>query len=244
MGNTNEKISSNKDEAETIEELKRNILANISHELRTPITVAKAAIELVEYEDDPKEKAECLRMALDALARLNLIVEDLIEASKIMKSEIKPKYEAVDILELIHFICKSLETELKRKGIELYITGDTPLPPVKADRNMLKHALRNIISNAIKFNKEGGKITIYTEKKREFIKIFVIDTGIGIPTNKINKIFDVLFQIDSSPTRRYGGTGMGLAIAKDIIKIHGGRIDVTSKIGEGSTFCITLPLKT
>ncbi len=229
------------EQIKALEELKIHILANVSHELRTPITVARGAIELAECEEDPAERAEYLNMALDALSRLGRIVDDMIGASRLMNGEIKPRFGMVNMVELINRICHDFASELKRSGITLHLRCDDTLPPVRGDRNLLMHALRNLMSNAIKFNREGGRITIQTEKGRGCVKICIADTGIGIPGDKIHRVFDVLYQIDSSPTRRYGGTGLGLAIVREIVEAHGGRVGVESRIGRGSTFCVTLP---
>jgi two-component system sensor histidine kinase VicK len=101
--------------------------------------------------------------------------------------------------------------------------------------------LRNLISNAIKFNKEGGEIIIEARERGNMVEVCVSDTGIGIPEDRLDKIFERFYQVDSSPSRRYGGTGLGLAIVKETVEAHGGRITVESKLGKGSRFCFTLP---
>jgi signal transduction histidine kinase len=226
-----------------LEELKSNILANISHELRTPITIAKGAIDLASAEDDPAERAKYLKMALDALARLNLIVEDVIEAASFKKGATQPKFDRVDILNLITRVCRDFRPLLNRDRINLKIVSG-PLPPVKGDPELLRHALRNLISNAIKFNRRGGSIIIEARSRGEEVEVCVTDTGIGIPEDELDKIFDIFYQVDASPTRRYGGTGLGLALVKEIAEAHGGEITVESQLGKGSTFCLTLPVAT
>jgi signal transduction histidine kinase len=126
------------------------------------------------------------------------------------------------------------------------IRMETDIPPgiqdVKADYDKLKHILRNLINNAIKFTEVGGKVTVKVTKEEDFIKICVIDTGVGIPEEKQKKIFEPLYQIDSSARRHYEGTGLGLSIVKELVKAHGGRITVHSTPGKGSRFCFTLPI--
>ncbi|NOZ59893.1 MAG: hypothetical protein GXO66_10030 [Euryarchaeota archaeon] len=228
------------EQIKALEELKVNILANVSHELRTPITIAKGAIELAEYEEDPRERNEYLNMALNALARLSLIVEDIIGASKFMKGDINPKFDRIDMRELVELVCRDFSIELQRTKIKLQLSVEDGIPPVRGDRDLLRHALRNLLSNAIKFNREGGSIHIRL-RRRNGVEVCISDTGIGIPEDKIDRIFDVLYQVDSSPTRRYGGTGLGLAIVKEIVEVHGGRVSVESRLGAGSTFCVSLP---
>jgi hypothetical protein len=103
--------------------------------------------------------------------------------------------------------------------------------------------LSNLLSNAIKFNKPGGKILIHTRRKGEMIEVSISDSGVGIPADKLDKIFDPLYQVDSSSSRRYGGTGLGLAVAKRIVNFLGGEIAVKSRYGKGSCFYFTLPIE-
>ncbi len=116
------------------------------------------------------------------------------------------------------------------------------LPRVKGDFKALKHVFHNLIDNAIKFNKDGGEVLIEAREKQGMIEVCVSDTGIGIPRELQKKVFERFYQVDSSLTRRYGGTGMGLEIAREIMEAHGGEIKVESRPGGGSRFCFTLPI--
>lgn len=229
------------EELKSLDELKSNIIANVSHELRTPITIAKGAIELAMDEKDVNEKNKLLQMALNALIRLNFIVGDLIEAAKMEKGEVKLKLEAVNVDEVIKSVVDEFKPMLIKDNLRMKIEVEKDLPPAKADYKELRHVLRNLVSNAIKFNREGGEIGIEARKMGDMIEVCVSDTGIGIPEDKLNKIFERFYQIDSSPTRRYGGTGMGLAIVKEVVEAHGGKVTVESELGKGSRFCFTLP---
>jgi signal transduction histidine kinase len=128
-----------------------------------------------------------------------------------------------------------------KKGIGLGMRLGEGLPRVKADFKRLGHVLRNLISNAIKFTEEGS-VTVEIKRRKDAVEVCVTDTGIGIPKKYQKRIFERLYQVDSSGTRRYGGTGMGLAIVKEIVEAHGGEITVSSEEGRGSRFCFTLPI--
>jgi signal transduction histidine kinase len=230
------------EELKGVDELKSNILANVSHELRTPITIAKGTIELAMDEEDPEEKNQLLKIALNALVRQDVIVEDLLEAAKFKKDEVKLNFKKVDLAQLINHVVGIFEPVLDEMGLKLSVNLADDLPMAKGDPQYLKQVLRDLMSNAIKFNKPGGQITVEAKEKEGMIEVCVSDTGIGIPKDKQDKIFQELYQIDPSPKRRYGGTGMGLAIVKTLVEAHGGRITVESELGKGSTFCFTLPI--
>jgi signal transduction histidine kinase len=109
------------------------------------------------------------------------------------------------------------------------------------DKNQIEHVLENLLDNAIKFNIRGGKVDISADREDGMVKVCIKDTGIGIPEEKMGKIFEKMYQVNSETTRKFGGIGIGLSIAKHIVEAHGGRIWAQSKTGEGSTFCFTIP---
>ncbi len=229
------------DELKTLDEMKRNIIANVSHELRTPITIAKGAIELAKDERDQESRRKLLKMAMDALLRLDSVVDELLSAAKMQKKLQKPKLEPVNIAELVNNVTTEFKPLLINNNLKLELRFEDNLPRVWCNRKLLRLAMRNLISNAIKFNRKGGCITIEANRKNGMLEVCVSDTGIGIPEDKLDKIFERFYQVDASPTRRYGGTGLGLAIVKDVVEVHGGKVTVESKPGRGSRFCFTLP---
>jgi PAS domain S-box-containing protein len=230
------------EELKTLDELKSNIIANVSHELRTPITIAKGVMEIVGDEEDKKTKKKLLKMAMDALDRQNLIVGNLIKAAR-MKEKIKGlKMEPVDVADAIYLVLTEFKPLARKRKVEIGVRVEEDLPMVRADYEELMHVLRNLVVNAIKFNKEGGEVMVEAGKKGDMVRVCVKDTGIGIPKDKLDRVFERFYQVNSAVTRRYGGTGMGLAIAKEIVKAHGGEITVKSRPGKGSTFCFTLPV--
>ncbi|MEE9474056.1 MAG: ATP-binding protein [Candidatus Hydrothermarchaeaceae archaeon] len=233
-----EKLQKAYEELKTLDELKTNILSNVSHELRTPITIVKGALEIAVDEENTEERNRVLVTARSALVRQDSIIEDLVEATKIKKKKLK--LEPVDVAGAITIVGGEVKPTLAKHKLKMKVNLDKELPKVRADFEALIHMLRNLIDNAIKFNKEGGEVIVETGEKEGMVEVCVKDTGIGIPEDRFDKIFEHLYQVDSSSTRRYGGTGMGLAIVKKIVEAHGGEIAVESELGKGSTFCFTL----
>jgi len=223
-----------------IDELKSNIIANVSHELRTPITIAKGFIELAMMEEDEKERENNLKSAIRALIRLNDTVEDLIQVANIERRDARLTREVIDLGELLEEAIDEKRGSAEERGVSITLNAE-PGCTVSGDPPKLKRALLNILDNAIKFNRPGGKVVVKLEQKEDWVKVAVSDTGIGIPEDRLEDVFKPLTQLDPSPTRRYGGTGTGLAVAKRTIEAHGGRIWAESKRGEGTTFHILLP---
>ncbi len=229
------------EELKTVDELKDNIISNVSHELRTPITIVKGAIEIAVDEEDPEERNMILNTARGALIRQDSIIEDLIEATK-MKKRKKLELEPVDVAGAITIVGGEVKSTLTKNKVNMKIDMKEDLPEVRADYKELAHVLRNLVDNAIKFNKEGGEVIVRAGEKNGMVEVCVSDTGIGIPEDEFDKIFEYFYQLDSSPTRSYSGTGMGLAIAKEVVEAHGGEITVESELDKGSRFCFTVPI--
>ncbi len=226
------------EELRSLDEMKANIIANVSHELRTPITIAKGAIELAMDEEDPEKRRELLNMAMSALLRQNFIVEDLLQAARLERGELR--IEDVDMGDLIQRVVREFQPVLMKHRLDMEVKVEKRIFAT-ADPEQVEHVLRNLVSNAIKFNREGGRVIVEARRKDGEVEVCVADTGIGIPEEELDRIFERFYQIDSSPTRRYGGTGLGLAIVKEIVEAHGGRVRVSSRPGKGSRFCFTLP---
>ncbi len=228
-------------ELKTLDQLKSDIIANVSHELRTPMTIAKGFAELAMEEDEEEERKKELIKIIEALEKQNTIIGDIITMAEASKERLKLRASHFSIRDLISHAIKKKELEISREGIELELRVEDF--NIKGDFDKLTHALVNLIDNAIKFNRPQGKISIKARKGKNSAVISVSDTGIGIPKNLLPKIFDPLFQGDASTKRRYGGTGMGLAVVKTIVEAHGGGVYAESTPGKGSTFTLVLPLR-
>ena len=229
-------------ELKSLDELKSNIISNVSHELRTPITIAKGALEILRSEVDEEKRKTLIDLAEEALIRQNMVVGDLLEAARMEKHETKTKLKAVNTAATIDRVVNEFRAIAEKKKILLQVKVPKELPYVMADYKEIGHVLRNLLSNALKFTDPGGRVTVSARKLKDMVEVCVRDTGIGIAKEHHEKIFERLYQVDSSITRRYGGTGLGLAIVREIVEAHGGKIKVDSDIGKGSKFCFTLPV--
>ncbi len=230
------------EELKTLDELKSDIIANVSHELRTPITIVNNSLALLEDEEEEAERNGLIAMAKDALRRQDMIVGNLIDASVMEKRDLKLKLDAVYLGQLISSVIGEFEPTARQKKIAVESDIDKRSPKVLADYHELGGVLRNLLNNALKFTGEGGKITVGAREEKGMVEICVADTGIGIAEEHHEKVFDRFYQIDSSATRVYSGTGMGLAIAKEVVEAHWGKIWVESEPGKGTKFCFTLPI--
>lgn len=237
-----EETRKNYEDLKTLDEMKSEIIANVSHEMRTPITIVRGSLELMEAEADKAKRDGLITMARDTLARLDLIVGNLIDAAVMEKRELKLKLDTINMAQMIPLLISEFKPIAEQKKITIESKFGDRLSRVLADYHEIGQVFRNLFNNALKFTDEGGKITVDAHKEGDMVKICITDTGIGIPKKDHKKIFERFYQIDSSVTQRYSGTGMGLTIAKEIVEAHGGKIWVESEPGKGSKFCFTLPL--
>ncbi|NOZ76367.1 MAG: HAMP domain-containing histidine kinase [Euryarchaeota archaeon] len=225
-----------------MEEYKSNIIANVSHELLTPITIASGYIELAQGEEDPAQRNEMLEMALGALERQNAIVSDLIEAANLQGNGNFVPSGKVELDRVLRDIVTEMVPVAEEKDVRFELDLGCDGSRIEGEYQQIKHAFRNIISNSVKFNKSMGSVVISTRQKDGAVEVSIKDTGIGIPEEIRDRIFDPFYQGDSSPTRKYGGTGLGLAITKEVIKNLGGSIMVESQVDQGSCFKVKLPV--
>lgn len=225
-----------------LEKIRSDFVANVSHELKTPLTSIKGFVEtLLEGAIDDKENnREFLRIIQEQAGRLDTLSNDLLDLASLEEQGIVLKKERVNLKELADKALIALEAELNKKEIEARIElADNLL--VSADKNKIEQVFTNLIDNAVKFNRPRGSIRIYAEETPDNkIKVTVKDTGIGIPAKDIPRIFERFYRVDKARSRALGGTGLGLAIAKHIIELHKGIVGVESSEGIGSEFFFTL----
>jgi signal transduction histidine kinase len=225
-----------------LDEMKRNILVHVIHDFRNPLTIAMGAVELAMDEKDPERRDELLKSAMGALVRQDFIIVNLLEVTKHRIHTRVLKRHMADMGHTITRVSSEFEPLLAKDRLELTINVEKDLPRVRVDHETLKLILGNLINNAIKFNKKGGKIIVDAARKNDMIEVSISDTGIGIPEEKLGKIFDSFYQVGGSQRRFSGGLGLGLSIVKKIIESHGGEISVKSEVDKGSSFCFTLPM--
>lgn len=227
-----------------IDQLKDQFLANTSHELRTPL---QGIIGLSEdlYEGNigqvNVEQKENLSMIIASGRRLNNLVNDILDFSKLKSRDIELVRKPISMHVLADIVLKNHYPLIKGKPIELINEVDQELPNVYADEDRIIQVLFNLIGNAIKFT-ENGEVKISAEVVNNKLQIKVRDTGIGIPQNKMEIIFNEFEQVDGSATRQFAGTGLGLSISKKLVELHNGEMWVESEVGEGSVFTFTLPI--
>ena len=228
-----------------LETVRRDFISNISHELRTPITALKALVETLEDTalDDPPMARRFLSKAAGEVDAMGQIVQELLTLSHIESGQVPLRLQPTLVSDLILPPSERLLPAAQRKSIELIIDLPLALPPVLVDVDQVEQVLRNLLHNAIKYTREGGRIVVSAVRQGDMVELAVRDTGIGIPEHDIPRIFERFYKADRARQReQIGGTGLGLAIAKHIIQIHGGDISVQSREGEGSVFYFTLPV--
>jgi two-component system phosphate regulon sensor histidine kinase PhoR len=219
--------------------MKRDFIANVSHELRTPLTSIKGFIETLEEEVDSNNMryVDIIKKHTERMIR---VVNDLQILSKFEALENKIKLEKVDLKNIANNVILILRKKAERKGLELRVEIDDDVTSIDGDEFEIEQMLINLIENAIKYTEKGFiKLDIGDENNR--INIEVSDTGIGIPDNDIDRIFERFYVVDKSRSRETGGTGLGLSIVKHIINSHNGDIMVYSKVGQGTKFVIHIP---
>jgi two-component system phosphate regulon sensor histidine kinase PhoR len=224
-------------ELKRLEKMKADFVANVAHELKTPLTAIKGFVETLE--DESHMEKQHLAIIRRNVERLTYIVSDLLLLSKLESREQKLQIEEVNLAQMVENLLKIFEKQLQEKGIELKLNVPESLR-IKADPFWLEQIFINLVDNAIKFT-EGGQIGIDISSEDEVIQIIIWDTGMGIPKEDLPRIFERFFVGDKSRSRKVSGTGLGLSIVKHAVLAHNGKIDVESKIGEGSKFIITLP---
>jgi len=230
-------------EEKRVEAIKRDFVANVSHELRTPLATIKGYAEtlLTGAMEDKKVLKDFLQIIDRHASRMTNLIEDLLTLSMLESQQIPLRLEYTDIREILKNVVHGFEKRARDKGLHMSCNLDSDLPGLHIDRVRMEQVFVNLIDNAIKYTNEG-RISIQAFQEDSSIKIKIQDTGIGIPEKDIPRIFERFYRVDKGRSRELGGTGLGLAIVKHIIQGHNGKIEVNSKVGQGSTFTITLPL--
>ncbi len=232
-------------EAEKANVAKSQFLANISHEIRTPMNAIIGFGEVLAEEPLGDVQKGYVNLILDSAKRLLLLINDILDFSRIEAGRMKVEKAECDVQELIANIESLMRPEAATKNLEFNVVCEQNVHPlIKTDSLKLRQCLINLVSNAIKFT-DNGKIDVAVEslinEEKPFVGFRVTDTGIGIPADKHDAIFEVFTQADGSMTRKYGGTGLGLAVTRQLAKLLGGSIQLTSEEGKGSTFTLLIP---
>jgi two-component system sensor histidine kinase ChiS len=231
---------------ERLNNLKDEFLANTSHELRTPLNgmigIAESMMDGAIGQVSELQRKNLL-LIVQSGHRLATLVNDILDFSKLRHKTIELQFQAVGLREIVEVVLTLSQPLISNKDLQLVNAIPSGLPPGQADENRLQQILYNLVGNAIKFTEKGSvEISATVVHGNEQLTITVSDTGIGIPEDKLDQIFESFEQGDGSTAREYGGTGLGLAVTKKLVELHGGSIRVESTVGVGSRFTFTLPV--
>jgi len=237
-------------ETERVEKTRRDFIANVSHELRTPLTSIQGYSEtlLDLSSDNSGSNREFLEIIRKNAARMARLTEDLLTLARVESGETRFDTEPVPPVELLHDAEESFREIARSQEVELQILDTTggngsleSLPAVRADREAIHQVFSNLIDNAMKYGRTGGRIVLGARPARRGIEFYVQDFGAGIASEHLPRLFERFYRVDKARSRESGGTGLGLAIAKHIMLAHGGSIRAESELNHGSTFLFTLP---
>ncbi|OIO36601.1 MAG: hypothetical protein AUJ74_01870 [Candidatus Omnitrophica bacterium CG1_02_44_16] len=229
-------------EIRKLETVRSDFVANVSHELKTPLTSIKGFVEtLLEGAiDDKKNNRNFLEIIQSHAERLNNLVDDLLSLAYFESKEMLLRKSSFNLNQQLQEVLAGFKTRSKKGNIDIK-NGLGPGISVFADKDRIEQVFTNLIDNAIKFNRENGTIRIYAQEAGDKVKVYVEDSGIGIPEKDIPRIFERFYRVDKARSRELGGTGLGLSIVKHIIELHNGSVGVESAEGLGSKFWFTLP---
>jgi signal transduction histidine kinase/CheY-like chemotaxis protein len=237
-------------EAETASIAKGEFLANMSHEIRTPLNGVLGMLQLLKEQNSPEDQASYVDMAYDSGNRLLALLNDILDFSRVEAGELELERQPFSTRELLNSVATVFQTSCAKHGLKLVIVPDPGLPEILVgDEARLRQVLFNLLGNAVKFTPTGS-VTVEAwarpnATKPDAIRLYmsIVDTGIGIPDDKIGHVFERFTQVDTSYTRRYQGAGLGLAIVKRLMDLMGGSIDVVSEPGAGTAFHLHIPLE-
>jgi signal transduction histidine kinase len=228
----------------TLDRLKSEFVAVVSHEIRTPLTSVKGAVELLadpRYFPNNEQQTKLLTIAHANAERLLVLINDILDFSKLESASLPMSLERSSLAPVVQQAVHNLRTLIEERRIRIEVRVSPALPDLFIDSSRVAQVLTNLLSNAIKFSPPGGEVTVAAEPLDGEVRVSVRDLGEGISAEDLPKLFKKFTQIDSSATRKAGGTGLGLVICKGIVEQHGGKIWVESVSGDGSTFFFTLP---
>ena len=227
-----------------LDNMRKEFVADVSHELKTPITsIMGYADTLLECEYDKETQDKFLNVIASEARRMAKLVTDLLILSRYDNNKVKKEITEFDLGDLVKKCQEKLQLEINKKGheVECFVTAN--VPPVKADKDGIERVVLNIMTNSIKYTPENGNIKIYVGFVYNDAYIKIIDNGIGIPEEDLNRIFERFYRVDKARTREMGGTGLGLSIAKEILDQNKGSIDIKSEKGKGTEVVIRIPTK-
>jgi two-component system phosphate regulon sensor histidine kinase PhoR len=223
-----------------LENMRSQFVANVSHELKTPLTSIRGFSETLRYVKDDKNKNKFLNIIDDEANRLTRLIDDILTLSNIENNKEVVK-DRIDINSVIRDVCYLMSSSAKKKDIHIE-TNISEVPDIYGDKDRFKQMIINLIDNAIKYSDNGGRVKIGTKFDANKSIIWVEDNGVGISEEHKQRLFERFYRVDKARSRSQGGTGLGLAIVKHIVISFNGKIKVESKIGVGSKFIVQIPV--
>ena len=227
-----------------LERVRRDFVANVSHEFKTPLTAIQGFAEtlLSGAMDDPQNRVRFLQIILEHSRRLARLTDDLLELSKMDADRLDLEVDRLSVLQLVQSCVETAQRVATEKHLRVSVNLPSSVPDIVADRRRLAEVLQNLLDNAMQYTPSGGEIVVSVSSDRQEVTFTVSDTGIGIPQVDQPRIFERFYRVDVARSREVGGTGLGLSIAKHLVEAHGGRIWVESEVGHGSQFHFTVPV--
>jgi two-component system phosphate regulon sensor histidine kinase PhoR len=227
-----------------LERVRRDFVANVSHEFKTPLTAIQGFAEtlLAGALDDPQNRGRFLEIILEHSRRLARLTDDLLKLSKMDADRLELEIHRVSVSQFVESCLETAQRRAKEKELTINVKMPDQLPDIAGDRRRLAEVLQNLLDNAIQYTLPGGTITLSAKSGMGQVAFTVSDTGIGIPEADQSRIFERFYRVDAARSREVGGTGLGLAIARHLVEVHGGRLWVESEIGQGSQFHFTVPM--
>lgn len=230
-------------ELQKVERMKESFLARVNHELNTPLAASLMALGLLEQEASSEKQSRLVASLRNGLLRLQKIVDDLLLFSQLREGETPVTFSDVKLPDLLAPLMEKFRPYAEARGVSLLMHPLPALPPLRANASLVETAFQHLILNGIHFCRPGGRLEIKAFlDNRERVRVNFTDTGIGIPTEKMDRIFDGFYQVAEYLTREVGGLGLGLALVRQILETHGGSIHVASQEGHGSTFSTFWPI--
>ena len=227
-----------------IAELRTQFVSSVSHELKTPLTSIRMFAELLQMRDtNDEQQSAFLDTIVSESERLTRLMNNVLDFSRIEQNQRNYRLQSASLCEILQAAVRTLQHQLTQQGfvLELNVSGD--IPPMEVDRDAIQQAVLNLLANAMKYSTDRREIGLRLFEKNGFARIQVSDRGIGIPERELSRIFEKFYRVPTPENQEISGTGLGLALVAHIVEAHGGRMEVQSRIGEGSTFSICLPMK-
>ena len=240
-----EKLAQANEELKTLDEMKTNLLSNVSHELRTPLVSVMGYTDMiVNGKAGPinNTQREYLEISLRNIEKLVTLIENLLDFSRLHRGDERLVFDTFDLVDCARSSIQVIRPVADSRDIAIRLSAPSEPVLVEGDKGKMGQVFNNLLSNAVKFNQNGGRVDVELIPGQAQVEVIVSDSGIGMPQEALEKVFTRFYQYDASSTRKYGGTGIGLSIAQDIVRLHGSIISVSSDEGRGSVFRFRLNL--